>query len=462
MELHENLTDEYVSEMSAREFELYLYSLRKMAESNLESNRSFMTGLYNRRAFEYKAGEEMLDNPDLQFALIMLDFANFKSINEFCGRKAGDELLRCTADALRKEVREHVVLSHFRADIFAILTPFTEREELVEIAMRIDKEIVQLEIPYKVLPAFGICVAEHYTTSINVMCDYATMALNSIKGKFYDKYAFFDDNMRNSMLLHKMIENDIVSALKEKQLCPYIQPKVDMVTGEIIGGEALVRWIHPRYGLVPPNQFIPLVEKNGLIIDVDNCVWKQVFAFLGKRIAEGKKVVPISINISRMHVFDKAFRTRLLTLAAEYQVPPWYVLMELTESGFLENSEDMYEHMEFFRNQGFALSMDDFGTGYSTMTMLKNRPVDEIKIDKGFIDDISNAKSRSIVKHTIEMLQDLDVDIIVEGVETKEQQDFLLECGCRNAQGFFYYKPMPMTEFETLLDQERNKKDKEV
>lgn len=447
-----NGADTLLKSMSDKDFELYIYSLRKMAENNVESNRTFMTNLYNLRAFQYKAAEEMLMNPQLKFAMIVLDFANFKSINEFCGRSVGDGLLKCTADALREELREHVVLSHFRADIFALFTPFETEEELVEITRRIDRRISEFKIPYKVLPAFGICIAESPTMAVSLMRDYATMALNTIKGKFYAKYAFFDEEMRSRMLLNKMIENDIVEALEEEQLCLYIQPKIDMETEEIVGGEALVRWHHPQRGVVPPGQFLPVLEKNGLIIDVDIYIWTRVFKFIGERLAEGKKVVPISINISRAHVFDKTFRECLVKLAEEYHVPPKYVLLELTESGFLENEEEMYNNMKYLKNCGFTISMDDFGTGYSTMTMLKNQPVDEIKIDRGFIGDIENAKSRSIVRHTIDMLHELNMNIIVEGVEEKAQQDFLLKCGCNKAQGFLYYKPMPVTEFEHLLD----------
>ena len=253
--------DTLLRNMSDRDFELYIYSLRKMAENNLESNRTFMTELYNLRAFHYKTAELMLEHPQMKFAMIVLDFANFKSINEFCGRDVGDALLKCTADALReqKQMRDYVVLSHFRADIFGMFTPYETEDDLIAIVKQIDQRISEFKIPYKVLPAFGICVAESPTMSVSIMRDYATMALNTIKGKFYAKYAFFDEKMRSQMLLNKMIENDIVGALKGNQLHVYIQPKVDMTTGQIIGGEALVRWIHPERGLVTPGQFIPVL-----------------------------------------------------------------------------------------------------------------------------------------------------------------------------------------------------------
>lgn len=444
-------TDE-LYDMDKRDFELYIYSLRKMAENNVESNRTFMTDLYNLRAFQYKAQEEMLANPELKFAMIVLDFSNFKSINEFCGRDVGDGLLKATADALRSESREHVVLSHFRADIFALFTPFENDKELVDITERIGEHISQYKMAYRPLPAFGICIADYPTMSVSLMRDYATMALGTIKGKFYAKYAFFDAKMRRQMLVNKMIENDIVDALEEEQLCIFIQPKVNIADGKIIGGEALVRWRYKDNSMVAPGEFIPVVERNGLIIDVDIYVWTRVFSFIGRRLAEEKRVEPISINISRLHVFDTTFKDTIINLSRKYNVPPKYVPLELTESGFAENQDVMYENMDELRSYGFTISMDDFGIGYSTMTMLKNQPVDEIKIDKGFIDDIENPKSKSILRHTVQMLKELDLDIIVEGVENEVQRDFLLECGCTNAQGYLYYKPMSVDKFEELLD----------
>lgn len=432
--------------------ELYLYSLRKMAEVNVESNRIPITQMYNLRAFLYKVGELVREYPEKKFAMIVLDIANFKTVNEFCGRAAGDSLLIAIAKGLRQYEKEDTVLSHFRADVFGLFLSFTEEQELVDITISMSKIIAQVSLACKVLPAFGIYVATDPTMPPSLMIDYATLALNTIKGKFYANYAFFDSQMRLKMLMEKQIENDIVTALETGQFTVYIQPKVNMKSGEIVGGEALIRWQHPERGIIPPMDFIPCLERNGFIINVDLYVWNEVFQLQGRRLREGKKTVPISVNISRLHAYQKGFRDSLCQLSKQYEVPPKYVLLELTESGFLEGSEVMFERMQEIRLDKFSISMDDFGTGYSTMTMLRNQPVDQIKLDRGFIEDMQNSRSRIIARHTINMLKELGVHLLAEGVETKEQQDFLLECGCTEAQGFFYYKPMPSEEFETLLD----------
>lgn len=441
-----------IRNMSDNELELYIYSLKKMAEVNVESNKMFLTGLNNLKSFFYKAAEVLMANLDKKYAVIVMDYANFKVVNEFCGRDGGDGLLLHTAKVLEEESSEESVLCHARADIFAVMMPYENQSELVDFIRRLDIRISEYKIYYKVLPAFGICLSDGDTRSVNNMYDYARMALATIKGKFYARYAFFDADMKEKLLLNKMIESDIVSALEKREIELFIQPKVSMLSGEIIGGEALVRWNHPEKGYVSPGSFIPVLEKDGLIIEMDMYIWEEVFKLIGERIKQGKKVVPISINISRLHIFDKRFKESLVSLSEKYNVPSEYVVLELTESGFLEDSTNIYEDMSYLRSKGFKVSMDDFGTGYSSMTMLKNQPVDEIKIDRGFIIDIEDTRSQSIIKHTVEMLKELGKSIIVEGVENETQRDFLVECGCVATQGFMYYKPMKAELYEELLD----------
>jgi len=432
----------------------YLYSLKKMADQNMNANLSYLTGLPNLRAFFYQAAEIMRANRDHTFALLVLDIAHFKALNEFCGWDAGDKLLVYISEYLKTYEGPMTAMFHFRADCFGLLVPFENKDELTAIAQNICAKIEAYPIAYRVLPSVGICIATGPEMPISALRDYATMALQTIKGKFYAKYAFFDESMRQQMLLEKQIENEILDALSTDQLQAYIQPKVDMSTGDIIGGEALIRWIHPEKGIISPGLFLPVLEKNGLIIDVDFHIWTKVFAWLSKRLKAGQKAVPISVNISRMHFFDNAFREKLVMLSAEYNVPPPLVALELTESAFLNNADSIYDNLQQLRSLGFALSMDDFGTGYSSMTMLKNQPVDEIKIDKGFIDDIEDDQEQIIVSSIVNMLKALNKRIVVEGVETQAQRNFLLEQNCLHAQGFLYYKPMPISEFEALLDRD--------
>ncbi len=449
----EAIIEQSIQKTEEGQQEMYLYSLRKMAEQNVEKNRNSVTQLHNISAYFYLCGEITRERPDQKYAVIVIDIAQFKAVNEFCGRSTGDEVLRVIAKSMKKieERRTDTVCCHIRADVFSLFTAFEEEDELVSIVDEIVRDIDAFQIECKILPAFGICTSEKNGLSVSYLKDCATMALNTIKGKFYANYAFFDEEMRREKQREKQIENDIVEALKNEQFALYIQPKVDMSTDKIIGGEALVRWIHPEQGMISPGEFLPVLEKNGFVINVDTYIWEKVFAFIRDLENSDIEPVPISINVSRVHAYDKNFCNTLCNFSKKYQVNPAYIPLELTESAFLGDEEIMYSRMEYLRNYGFCISMDDFGIGYSSMKMLKNQPMDEIKIDREFILDLDSDKSKIVISGTIRMLQEMDIDIIIEGVETEVQKEFLLEHGCSRAQGYLFYKPMPAEEFRALL-----------
>lgn len=433
--------------------ELYLYSLRKMAENNVENNRTELTHLHNMKSFFYLCGEMIKEEPDHKYSVVILDIVQFKAVNEFCGRKEGDRLLKFIAECFQwyEDHRPDTYCCHIRADIFCLCTRYEEVGELENIVSEIKKKIDEFSFTYKVQPSFGIGISPEREPAVSYLKDCATMAMNSVKGKVYKTYAVFDDKMRRQLMRERQVENDIVGALENGELLLYVQPKVNMNTGEIIGGEALVRWRHPEKGMISPGEFIPVLEKNGFIINVDDYIWEKVFAYLSKLRKAGRTLAPISINVSRLHAYDDKLTDTLLRLMKEYEIPAEYVPLELTESAFLEDEEGMYQRMENLRAHGFLVSMDDFGTGYSTMNMLKNQTLDEIKIDREFIRDLEKDKSRIIIRNTIAMLQQLGVHIVIEGVETQEQKNFLLGCGCADVQGFLFYRPMPVEEFDRLL-----------
>lgn len=430
--------------------ELYLYSLKKMADRNSERERITLTGLYGTVPFFYKANECMRDHPELSFALIRMDIYRFKTVNEFCGRATGDELLRYIADCFRIYENETTVIGHLRADTFQLLTSYHTDEELIQIVTDIYSKIEKFEMHCKILPAFGICKQE-MGMDISLLSDYANLALQSVKGKVFSGYAFYNETMRQVLLYEKKIENEILPALKEGQLEVFIQPKVELRTKAIIGGEALLRWRHPVEGLLSPADFIPVLEKSGYIIEVDFYVWEQVFKFLREQMKDNLPVVPISLNVSRLHTFRVDFEERLFHLTNQYDINPKMIILEITESSFIENAEVLFSKVHELQKKGFRISMDDFGSGYSSLNMLKDEPVDEIKIDRVFLSDISTDKSRIIIKRMIELIKELDIPVVAEGVETEEQADFLYDCGCYQCQGYFFYRPMPAIDFFYLL-----------
>lgn len=431
--------------------ELYLYSLRKMADSNINSGESPLTGLYGIKAFFYQANELMKNNQDKQFAVIRMDIYRFKTVNEFCGRQEGDSLLKYISALFGKYTGEYAVAGHFRADIFALCTAFKDKGQLIDIAKDIKKSIDNYEISCKIIPAFGICINDN-DMDISLMCDYADLAIQNIKGKVFRVYEFYDADMRERMLVEKKIENDILPALKNNWIKPYVQPKVDMRSGAIVGGEALVRWQLPDGSMVYPDEFIPVIEKNGYVLDVDNYMWDRVCFYIKQLESKGVKPVPISINVSRMHVYQENFIERIKKLTDKYGVNPELIPLEITESAFTSEENSLYRKVKSLQDYGYRFSMDDFGSGYSSLGMLKDEHVDEVKIDKTFVDDIANEKGKVLLKNVIRMIKDLGIDMIAEGVETKEQADFLIENGCVYAQGYYYYRPMPIEDFVILLE----------
>ena len=351
----ETFVNESLQKADASKWELYLYSLRKMAEDKVEDNIIALTGLHNLKAFFFLCGEMMLDAPAWQYGVIVMDIAQFKAVNDFCGREEGDKLLKFIARCFERYEKERprTYVCHVRADVFGICTAYNDPEELVDIVLDIKEQIDEFPFAYRVLPSFGICTSDEPFPAISQMKDCATIALNSIKGKFYTSYAFFDEEMRRQMMHEKQVENDIASAIENEELALYVQPKVNMRTGRIVGGEALIRWRHPKRGIISPGEFIPVLEKNGFVINVDQYIWERVFAFLGKLKKEDRPLVPISINVSRVHAYDKNLCGALVSLKNEYQIDASYVPLELTESAFLADEQGMYQRMKILRSQGF-------------------------------------------------------------------------------------------------------------
>lgn len=433
--------------------ELYLYTLKKAANENSDQNKVQMTNLYNIRSFYYLGNELRRQHTELKYAVIRLDIYRFKTVNELCGRNDGDKLLVYIADLLRAYESKYSVISHMRADIFAMLIPYKKKSDLIKIVTHLKKKIDRYPIECEILPAFGICIDNQ--ADISLMDDYANLALQNVKGKVYAFYSFYNPNMRENLLDEKKIENQIADAIQNRELKVYIQPKVEIATGEIIGGEALIRWIHPIEGMISPDRFIPVLEKNGYIINVDLYIWEQVMIAIHRWLSNHTKMYPISVNVSRLHAYQRDFIPKLKNLCKQYEVNPALLPLEVTESAFTKDTDYLFKCVEELQESGFPFSMDDFGSGYSSLNMLKDEPVDEVKIDRSFVKDIEKSdKSRIVVKNVINMLGELHIDMIAEGVETEEQARLLYSYGCKRAQGYYYYKPMPIEDFFTLLQEQ--------
>ena len=409
-----------------------------------------LTDIYNMHTFYAQTELALRTHPDRRYSIVRMDIDRFKVINDLYGLKEGDRLLISIAALLREKLHGHGVYGRLGGDVFCLCVDYP-RERLLALIGEITDRLAAYPLPYKVVPSFGICEVDNIETPINVLCDWANLAMKTIKGNYLNTYAFYDGKLRERILEEKKIENQMHDALLQGQFTLYLQPKVHIPTSRIIGSEGLVRWIHPVEGIMPPDRFIPLFEKNGFIIRLDEYIWEQACITLRRWIDHGLTPTPISVNMSRMHIHDPRLREKLVDLVKRYGLPPHLLELELTESAFLENESGLFESMKDLQRYGFQFSMDDFGSGYSSLNMLKSMPVDFIKIDRGFLNEVvATDRGKTVIRFSISLAKEMNIRVIAEGVENEEQAAFLLEAGCSYAQGYFYSRPLPVQAFEDL------------
>lgn len=412
-------------------------------------------GLHTRKQF-FETVDYKIENEQGEFCLIAFDIEHFKLYNKWYGRNAGDEFLAAIAVALKKYEDEHGgVSAYFGGDNFAMLLPY--QEVLLDI---LEQDIRQISLEQSgtvgFLPAMGIFPIKNHKYQAIEMYDFAVEALSYVKGNFEKRSCVYDESMTSRAEEELRILSDMKEALEKHQFTFFAQPKCRLEDGRIVGAEALVRWIHPEKGVISPGVFVPVLEKNGFISGLDRYIWEQVCKQLSKWKKEGIDPVPFSINISRIDILSMNVVEYLLELVRKYDIKKRYLKIEITESAYAENANKVLETIEELRREGFTLLMDDFGSGYSSLNMLRNAIVDIIKIDMKFldIDNDNQKKGLGILRSVINMTNELELPIIVEGVETEAQVRFLRDLGVRYGQGYYYYKPMPIEEFGDLLRDE--------
>ena len=301
---------------------------------------------------------------------------------------------------------------------------------------------------------YGVFLIEDQkNVPINIMCDRAKLAAHDEKWKRIEYIRYYSDDERERILQEQEIENDMEKALEERQFCVYVQPKYDVQKENIVGGEALVRWIHPQKGFISPGAFIGIFEKNGFICEFDKFVWENTFKIIRKWLDENRTIVPISVNVSRMSLESDAIIGILTNLQKKYNVPYEYIHFEITESAVMDDKTQLIQRVSKIRELGFDIAMDDFGSGYSSLNTLKDIPIDVLKLDMDFLSgNLKNRKSDNILTSVIRMAQSLNLYTIAEGVETEEQANYLKNIGCNIIQGFYYSKPICQKEFEHFME----------
>ena len=410
-----------------------------------------LTGIYNKQAFYDKTKEMLLDNPDKNFDLLRINIERFKVLNDLFGESTGDKLLRYIGKFLKEINLPLCVSGRLYADNFVVCYEAGKgdsRRMINTLQMVADS----FAINNRTILSFGLYRIDDKTLPVSVMCDRANMALWKAKGNFKNPYCEYDEKMRQQVLKEQKIINAMEMAIQNKEFTLYIQPKYDIEKGIIIGAEALVRWISQKNGFISPGDFIPVFENNGFVYEVDKFIWEESCRYLRKWLDEGREVHPISVNVSRIELYDPKLVQHLVDLREKYQLPSQYLELEITESAYTEDPEQIITITRQLREAGFVILMDDFGTGYSSLNMLKDIQIDVLKLDMGFLKSSDySAKGGNILTAILKMAESLKMQTIAEGVETKEQVEFLKSIGCKYVQGFYYSKPLPVDEFEKLI-----------
>ena len=428
-----------------------LIKLRETAAMVNQIKYDRLTGLYTKDYF-YRRVREVLDaNPEKEYTILCCNLENFKLYNDTFGRQAGDQLLIEEAKLLKKRVSPDSICCRFTADRFLCLTDKESELKGRECFLKA-REKTRSELSENISVKLGIYEIPDRSIPVEKMCDRALWVVNTIKG-FYDKHiVVYDETFRKQLLREQIITDAMEEALREGQFVVFFQPKQYIHDGSMVGAEALVRWIHPEWGFLSPGEFIPLFEKNGFICRLDEYVWEKACQKLQQWLNKGYAVVPVSVNVSRADIYQAQLVERLCMLVDKYRIDPSFLHLEITESAYTENPEQIINTVEDLRRRGFVIEMDDFGSGYSSLNMLGKMSIDVLKLDMGFIrTEFEKPLEQSILNDVVNMAHRLHLNVVAEGVETGSQRNQLRELGCDYAQGYYYSKPIPDEEYEKLL-----------
>lgn len=412
--------------------------------------RDTLTGLYNSNFFFEKANQKLQNNPNESMITIFINIVKFKLVNELFSRSEGDRLLQYVGNCILGTFGDEILCSRIGGDYFSVLLP--EKEYSEEYLYTIIDKVNQYELPINIVLKFGIYIIEDNTMPMSKICDRAKLAIDGFNEN-YDSYInYYDDSIREKLLREQMITNAMKAALTERQFVVFYQPKFDLATESVIGAEALVRWNHPTCGFLSPGEFIPIFEKNGFVSQVDYYVWDCVCQKLASWIKTNHVMIPISVNVSRVDLYNPKLPQLLYDLVNKYDIPLQYLHLEITETAYTDNTKQMVELVNQIRKIGFVIEMDDFGAGYSSLNMLSDLPIEVLKLDMRFLrNNVSKTSGRSVIHFIITLAKWLGLFVVAEGVESQEQAVFLKNMGCDFAQGFYYSKPIPDVDFEKLL-----------
>ena len=372
-------------------------------------------------------------------------------VNDIFGKDVGDNVLVRVANWIRENARDNWIYGRIGGDAFGICFP-TNQVRLPLVEDRLAKFVISNgTIDQHILMHVGIFRVNDPSIDVSIMFDRAHLAQTSIKNEYNTHIALYDDKMRDQVLWGQKISTELSDAIKQRQIVPYLQPIVDN-EGVIIGAEALVRWIHPKEGFLPPFTFIPIFEKNGMIADVDKYIWRCACEILASWTGEKEKLF-ISVNISPKDFYFMDVFAEIDKLVKEFKINPNRLRIEITETVMMTDAESRMAILKRFRDNGYIVEMDDFGSGYSSLNQLKDMPLDVLKIDMKFLSKAEdNQKAETILRNILRLSSDLGLFSLTEGVETEDQYQMLNQMGCNLFQGYYFAKPMSVSDYEKLCE----------
>lgn len=396
-----------------------------------------------------------LKNSREKWAFIMLDIDDFKLVNELFGYEEGDKVICYIWNLIKESCNNEESAGRRIADSFTLFWHYEDKKEIETRVSGLIEGIQQYsvgkETEYILQPNMGIYYVEKNDEDVEDMLNSATLAHNIAKGERESLYAVYSNNIKENMLQKKQLSDQMEHAYRHHQFEVFYQPKYDAVTKKLAGAEALVRWRKSDGSMVSPGMFIPLAEDTGFVCKLDEYVFREVCLAQKRWMDEGMDIVPVSVNLSRRHLDNPEFINDYKAILEETQVPIEYVQLEVTESAVFEKQGEFVKLMERLHELGFVILMDDFGTGYSSLMMLKQIPIDVMKLDKSFVDDYNDVRGEQIIRCVMQMAQNLHIEITAEGVETEEQYIFLRGIGCDTIQGYYFARPMPEEDYKKCM-----------
>ena len=416
-------------------------------EMKMQLERDPLTGLYNQRGFFKAATRMVAEEPDKKYMLAIGDINGLGGINDLYSNTGGDLVISYISKTIEEFADKRGICSRMGAGTFAVIFENTP-QNMETFRMETQISISHLGMEYPLSMKFGLYEINEKSTTIARAALYATYAFRTTKDKSRNTYVLYTEEMSRSMSLEAEVTQKMKSAMENGEFVLYLQPKYDHSTGSMVGAEVLSRWVRSDKSIISPSVFIPVFEKNGYITELDRYVWRTSFETVSRWLDEGHTGVPVSVNISRISLLEDSITGYIEKLGKYYPAAKQFIQFEITESAYAGNTEEIFARVEKIREMGYKVNMDDFGSGYSSLNLLKDAPIDIVKLDMGFLRGEENMdRGNVIISAVVNMTRELGFDIVAEGVETKEQADLLSEMGCSIIQGYYYARPMPEEEF---------------